>query len=59
MIGVNIINIYKILKTMNNDDTLIMYMEKNDKNKLYIKLENSEKDTQNRYKLKLMDLEHK
>lgn len=30
---------------MNNSDTLIMYMEKNDKNKLYIKLENSEKDT--------------
>lgn len=44
---------------MNVNDTLIIYMEKNDKNKLYVKFENPEKDTSTRCKLNLMDLEEK
>jgi DNA polymerase III sliding clamp (beta) subunit (PCNA family) len=45
VIGLNIINMHKILKTMNNNDSLTLYMEKRDKNKLIIKIENSEKET--------------
>ena len=59
VIGVNVINMYKTLKTMNVNDTLIIYMEKNDKNKLYVKFENPEKITSTRCKLNLMDLEEK
>lgn len=58
LIGVNILNLNKIIKTINNNDTLTLYMYKNDPNHLCIKLENIEKNTRRITKLNLLDLEN-
>lgn len=58
LIGVNILNLNKIIKTINNNDTLTLYMYKNDCNHLCIKIENQEKNTKRITKLNLLDLEN-
>lgn len=58
LIGINILNLNKIIKTINNNDTLTLYMEKNDCNYLCIKIENTEKNTKRITKLNLLDLEN-
>jgi proliferating cell nuclear antigen len=58
LIGINILNLNKIIKTINNNDTLTLYMYKNDVNHLCIKLENVEKNTKRITKLNLLDLEN-
>jgi proliferating cell nuclear antigen len=58
LIGINILNLNKIIKTINNNDTLTFYMYKNDVNHLCIKLENVEKNTKRITKLNLLDLEN-
>lgn len=57
ILGVNMINLFKLIKTMNNNDTLTLYVDKRDQNKLGIKMENEEKNTSTTYKLDLMDLD--
>jgi len=49
--------LFKIMKTANNDDTLTLYIEEDDKTKLNIKLENKVKNIVTFYELKLLDLE--
>lgn len=56
ILGVNMMNFFKLIKTMNNNDTLTLYLEKEDTNHLGIKIENGEKNTLTTYKLNLMDL---
>lgn len=56
-IGVNILNLNKIIKTINNNDTLTLYMTSDDCNHLCIKIENSEKNTTRITKLNLLDLD--
>jgi hypothetical protein len=56
-IGINMICLFKIMKTANNDDTLTLYIENEDKTKLNIKLENKIKNIVTFYELKLLDLE--
>jgi proliferating cell nuclear antigen len=56
LVGVNILNLNKIIKTLNNNDTLTLYMYKNDPNHLCIKIENTEKNTKRVTKLNLLDL---
>jgi proliferating cell nuclear antigen len=58
LIGVNILNLNKIIKTISNNDTLTLYMTKEDCNHLCIKIENNEKHTQRTTKLNLLDLEN-
>ena len=55
-IGVNMLNLYKIIKTINNNDILSLFMYENDLNHLNIKLENVEKNTKTTYKINLLDL---
>lgn len=57
-IGVNMLNLHKIIKTINNNDTLTLYMEENDTNHLNIKIESSEKNAKTNYKLNLLDLDN-
>jgi proliferating cell nuclear antigen len=57
ILGVNMINLFKLIKTMHNNDTLTLYVDKRDQNKLGIKMENEEKNTSTTYKLDLMDLD--
>jgi len=45
------------MKTVNDDDSLMFYIEDNDKTNLGIKLENKNKSIITFYKLKLLDIE--
>lgn len=58
LIGINILNLNKIIKTINNNDTLTMYMHADDCNHLCIKIENNDKNTKRITKLNLLDLEN-
>lgn len=57
VIGVNMINFYKLIKTINSNDTLTLFMEEGNMNHLGIRIENQEKMTRTTYKLNLMDLD--
>ena len=57
-IGVNMLNMHKLIKTINSNDTLTMFMDTNDPNHLGIKIENGEKNTKTTYKLNLLDLDN-
>jgi proliferating cell nuclear antigen len=43
-IGINIPSLYKLMKTANNDDSLMLFIEENDKTNLGINLENKNKN---------------
>ncbi len=55
-IGINMLNFYKIIKTINNNDILTLFVYENDLNHLGIRLENAEKNTRTTYKINLLDL---
>ena len=54
--GISMLNFFKLIKTMTNNDTLTLYIERADENKLGIRIENGEKNSITTYKLNLMDL---
>jgi proliferating cell nuclear antigen len=56
LVGVNMNSLYKLIKTMSNEDNLTLYIDENDINNLCIKLENGEKNLVTTYKLKLLEL---
>ena len=56
VIGVNIINLFKLIKTMGNSDTLTLHLEEQNQSMLRIRIENSEKNSITKFKLNLMDL---
>jgi proliferating cell nuclear antigen len=55
-IGINMLNLYKIIKTVNNNDVLTLFIYENNLNQLGIKIENIEKNTKTTYFLNLLDL---
>jgi proliferating cell nuclear antigen len=57
-IGINMLNFYKIIKTINSNDTLTLFMKRNDHNHLCIEIENREKNSRTTYKLNLLDLDN-
>jgi len=57
-LGISLPNLYKLLKSVDKDDTLSIYVEENDKQNLIMEIENEEKKSKTFYKLKLMDLDH-
>ena len=56
-IGINMANFFKLIKTMSNNDTLTLFIEKNNENQLGIKIHNDEKNSQTTYKLNLLDIQ--
>lgn len=56
-VGVNFINLYKLIRTINSNDTLTLFIESTDLNHLGIKIENGEKNSKTTYKLNLLDLD--
>lgn len=56
VIGINMINFFKLIKTMGNNDTLSLCIEEDNESVLGIKLENCEKNSITKYSLNLMDL---
>ena len=55
-IGLSMLCLFKLIKTMNNSDTLCLYIEKDDPNRLGIRIENGDKNSLTKFKLNLMDL---
>lgn len=55
VLGVNMIYLFKLIKTMGNSDSLSLYLPASNPNKLGIRMENSEKSTVTNYYLKLFD----
>lgn len=53
--GVNVTNLFKLLKTVSNTD--ILTLEIKDKEKLYIIIENESKRTKTKFELKLLDID--
>ena len=55
-IGLNFLNLFKLIKTINNTDTITFFIHKNDTNKLGIKIINNEKNIETIYYLNLLDI---
>lgn len=55
ILGVNLIYLFKLIKSMGNTDSLTLYLPESDTNKLGIRMENAEKSTTTNYFLKLFD----
>lgn len=58
VIGVNMLNLYKLIRTINSNDILTLFIDSEDLNHLGIKIENGEKNTKTTYKLNLLDLDN-
>lgn len=58
VIGVNMINFHKLIKTLSSNDTLTLYIDEVNYNQLGIKCENTEKNTRTTFKLNLLDLDN-
>lgn len=56
-IGVNMLNMYKLIRAINSNDILTLFIDSDDYNHLGIKIENGEKNTKTTYKLNLLDLD--
>ena len=56
VIGVNMLNFFKLIKTMGNSETLTLFIDDENENKLGILINNSEKNSQTIYKLNLLDI---
>jgi proliferating cell nuclear antigen len=57
--GVNMTNLYKMIKMVNNAETLILFMEQNDHVHLGIAFENKDKEKYSEIKLKLLEVDDK
>ena len=57
ILGVSMLNLFKLIKTITNNDTLSLFVDDNDTNVLGIIIENSEKNSRTTFKLNLMDLD--
>lgn len=55
-IGVNMLNLHKLVRSITNNDTLTLFIDSNDMNHLGIKIENGEKHSKTTNKLMLLDL---
>lgn len=55
-LGVSLENLYELLKSVDKDDTMALYVEENDKQSLIIEIENDDKKSKTFNKLKLLDL---
>ena len=58
VIGVNMLNMYKLIRAINSNDILTLYIDSSDMNHLGIKIENGEKNTKTNYQLNLLDLDN-
>ncbi len=57
MIGINMTSLHKLLKTIGNNDTLTMYVAKEDPGKLGIVIQNKKKRTYNKINYNLKDVD--
>ena len=56
LLGINTLNLFKLIKSLQNNDILTIFVEKNNTNQLGIRMENGEANQITQYKMNLMDL---
>ena len=56
-VGLNMLKLHMLIKTISNNDILSLYILKDDPNKLGIKIENNEKNVKTVYKLSMLDID--
>tara|TARA_B100001094_G_scaffold321778_1_gene370049 strand:+ start:1443 stop:2213 length:771 start_codon:yes stop_codon:yes gene_type:complete len=57
--GLSVISLYKLMKTINNSDTVSMYITEQNNNELCIQIENSDCNRSTTFRLKLLDIDNK
>lgn len=57
-IGTNVMQLFKLLRSLNNNDCLTLFMEEGDMNHLGIKIENTQKGQKTLFRLNLLDLDN-
>jgi proliferating cell nuclear antigen len=57
-VGINMLCMHKVLKTVSANDVLAIFMDRTDPNHLYLRLTNTTKSSRTTYKLNLLDLDH-
>jgi proliferating cell nuclear antigen len=55
VLGINMIYLFKLIKTLSNNDSLTLFLPASNQNKLGIRAENAEKGTTNTWMMKLFD----
>jgi len=55
ILGVNMLYLFKLIKTLSNNDSLTLFLPASNPNKLGIRTENAEKQTTNTWMMKLFD----
>ena len=56
-VGINMLKLHMLIKTISNNDILSLYVLKDDPNKLGIRIENNEKNVKTNYKLSMLDID--
>lgn len=56
-VGVNMGNIFKLVKTVTKDDTISLFIEKDNPNVLGIKIDNAHKNYVSNFKLQILDID--
>ena len=56
-IGINVLNLYKLLRTLTNNDALTLFIEEDNINQLGVRIENGEKNTLTTYYLNLIEVD--
>jgi proliferating cell nuclear antigen len=57
IVGMNMLNFFKVINTVGNDDILTFIVDPQESDKFQIKIENGDKSTLDIYKVKMIDLE--
>jgi proliferating cell nuclear antigen len=55
-VGINMLKLHMLIKTVSNNDVLTLFVERNDPNNLGIRIENPEKNLKTTYKLSMLDI---
>jgi proliferating cell nuclear antigen len=58
VVGVNMLNMFKLIKTMTNSEVLTLFIEKNNENKLGIIMEDNDKKSKTVYYMNLLDIDN-
>lgn len=56
IVGLSLVNLFKLIKTSTNNDTLTLYIDDHNTNLLCVKIQNNDKNKTTEYELNLMDL---
>jgi proliferating cell nuclear antigen len=55
-VGINILKLHMLIKTIGNNDILTLFVERDDTNNLGIRIENADKNVRSVYKLSMLDI---